>query len=200
MLEEDLVTTLRTGLPEFVFRWLQACAVYPVLRLPITLHIGAALARADGRKPPTAAESMTLASLPWFRIGWMPNPLREALIDLQSENDRVATRKALADLAFTVVDASEADELGRVTVARVSNSPPRWRTHWAEWRAGLPKTSHEADTLFESTIGKTDIRFGRREFLLLSFALVPGIICAWLGLKLRWYIKGAILNSRSNSR
>ena len=70
-----------------------------------------------------------LASLPWFRRGWMPISLREALIDSQDENDRVATREALAALSFTVADALEANELGGVTrsarvkfSARVANT------------------------------------------------------------------------------
>jgi hypothetical protein len=128
---------------------------------------------------------MMLAALPWFRQGWMADPLRKALLETQSAEDRATTRDALAALAFTVVDASEAEPDGRVTVARVASPPRDWQIHWADWRAGLPRTLPERDMLLETVVGRQYPRFGRREFLVIIGAIILGLLGAWAGVLIR---------------
>ena len=88
---------------------------------------------------------MTLASLPWFRQGWMPNAWRVALLSQQSARDRATVRAALADLMYAMVDANDADARGRVTVARVKQAPRNFVQDSAEWREGLPSIISQRD-------------------------------------------------------
>ncbi len=141
---------LQEKLGTFAFRWLQASSVFPAIRVPITLHLGAALARTDNRSTPSETEVMSLAALPWFRQGWMPNDLRKALIARLSDSDRGTVRDALAALTFTMVSAPDVDSLGGVKVVRVLPAPIVWATRWADWRRGLPRALAEHDaTLVE---------------------------------------------------
>ena len=57
-------------LSEFQQRWLRACAVYPVLRWPLTVYLGRKLA-ANGHEP-DLSDHMPLARLTWFRQGFIP--------------------------------------------------------------------------------------------------------------------------------
>lgn len=140
-----MLDELRDGLGDFNFRWLQACSALPALRLPITLHLGAALAKADGRPPPTESEAVALFNLPWFRQGWMPAELRPVLLGAQSEDDWKTTRAALRSLSFNMVDSSEVDALGGVTVSKVREPPNTWEAIWASWLRGLPAHLAEKD-------------------------------------------------------
>ncbi len=88
---EDL-QDLRRRLGPFGFQWLCACAIFPVLRFPLTVHLGEVLTRiANGPAPPGATadrpgntpdvdEQRALYQLPWFRGGRIPEGLRGALV------------------------------------------------------------------------------------------------------------------------
>jgi hypothetical protein len=146
---EALVNTLGS----FGFRWLVACAVFPSLRLPITLHLGAALKRADGEPPPSESVTLAISALPWFRQGWMPTKWRAALLQKQTPADRATVRDALAGLAFAVVDAKYADNRGRVTVASVPISAPKgFLADLNAWRTGLPPSLEEQDITLEGLL------------------------------------------------
>ena len=111
----------------------------------------------------------------------MPDLLRAELINRQDETDRATTRDALAALTFAMVDASDADEFGGVTIGRVSDYPPAWERRWAEWRAGLPRTSYDREPLFENAVGKSEVNFGRREIVATVAAIALGFLVVLIG-------------------
>ena len=80
------------------FLWLAACAAYPRLRFNITLHLGLALSMVlpAGRVELFSERMLTrLALLPWFRVGRMPEWLREALLGAMAEEERGQVRQAV---------------------------------------------------------------------------------------------------------
>jgi TPR repeat protein len=86
-----LITTLSRGLDARCLGWLRALAVYPELRLPLTLHIGAQLAPA-GTPEEMTRRILTLARLPWLRNGTMPDWLRRELLAGMSSAEEAAVR------------------------------------------------------------------------------------------------------------
>jgi hypothetical protein len=71
-----LCTELRLYLGTDGYRWLSACAEYPLIEWPLTLHLGNVL------MPPGTLGSVLrkLVRLPWFRRGSMPQWLRISLL------------------------------------------------------------------------------------------------------------------------
>ncbi len=91
-LEDDL-PNLRRDLGEAGYRWLCACAVAPVLRWELTIHLGRTLAAAEGRDAPNEADFLALAHLSWFRKGRIPDRIRRQLIaDLPPATLRLVRR------------------------------------------------------------------------------------------------------------
>ncbi len=169
---DSALKALERNVGLFDYRWLTACAVFPTLRLPVTLHLGAALRRADGEAPPSEEDVLTLASLPWFRQGWMPNAWRVALLSKQSARDRATVRAALADLMYAMVDANDADARGRVTVARVKQAPRNFVQDWAEWREGLPSIISQRDLALNAVMAPA--QSSRRNLLTLGIGAALG--------------------------
>ncbi len=97
-----LLDQLRTYLGDD-FTWLAACAVYPSLHWEITLLLGQAIdgENAQGRE----LRLLTLVRLPWFNRGFMPNWLRQALIETLppalEQRLRALLQKLLAGGALT---------------------------------------------------------------------------------------------------
>jgi hypothetical protein len=172
---------LERGLGKFGLRWLIACAAFPVLRLPITLHLGAALKWADGAGPPTEEETLALAALQWFRQGWMPTHWRIALLARQTAADRAATRTALAELAYAMLDANQDDAFGRVIVTRVRPAPSDFAYDWGAWRADLPSSLAEHDEIFDAFVS-CGAGPSRRWLLALACGFVLGAIAWGIGL------------------
>jgi hypothetical protein len=172
---------LHEVLGSFGFRWLAACAVYPALRLPITLHLGAALRRADGAPPPDEESLLELSALPWFRQGWMPDELRAALVAELSLADQEAVRTALLGLAFATLDAAS-DHRGQVTVARVPTPDAGFRRDWEAWRSGLPQVLGDHDRLFASVVTVETSWLGRSARTLLAGASLSVVVLGltWL--------------------
>ena len=81
------------GLSPFQRRWLQACAVYPALRWPLTVFLGRALAQSEGRADPDLDQHVVLARLPWFREGVIPEVERRALVTDMDEATRQSVRQ-----------------------------------------------------------------------------------------------------------
>jgi hypothetical protein len=189
---EAVLARLEKGLGSFGFRWLIACAAFPALRLPITLHLGAALKRADGVDPPTEEEALALAALPWFRQGWMDQDWRMALLARQSVADSAVTRAALAELAHAALDAAQADSSGGVTVARVGPAPNNFAPDWGAWRAGLPSALAERDPVFTRLLAP-DVRPSRRALLALGGSLALGAAGLVAGPWLRGRLRPSIL-------
>ncbi|MDY6992154.1 MAG: hypothetical protein SVR94_06040, partial [Pseudomonadota bacterium] len=73
-----LLEEIRTFLGAEGYYWFSACAVYPELHWPLTLHLGTQLTTSS---PLLTYQRLTqLIRLPWFRHGYMPNWLREHLL------------------------------------------------------------------------------------------------------------------------
>ena len=77
----ELLKQVRDFLGEEGYYWFSACAVYPELHWQLTLHLGSHLSSSDGKPLLTKTRLTQLARLPWFRYGYMPNWLRNRLID-----------------------------------------------------------------------------------------------------------------------
>jgi len=92
---ESLRDRLRAELEPEVYAWLAACAIYPVLRIEITIFIGRALGVVDRRNDRYLLE---LSRLPWFRRGSMPDWLRERLVRDLGRDQRRRVREALLTL------------------------------------------------------------------------------------------------------
>jgi O-acetyl-ADP-ribose deacetylase (regulator of RNase III) len=108
-----LATELRLYLGRDGFRWLSACAEYPVIEWPLTLYLGKALV------PPAIFDAVLrkLIRLPWFRRGQMPGWLREALIR-KDKTLRKQVHGLLADrLALLASSPVAPEKLGAVAVA-----------------------------------------------------------------------------------
>ncbi len=70
------VQQVRDYLGEVGYQWLTASAVYPEIRAELTLHVGGRIAR-----PFQASILERLARLPWMRHAFLPDWLRETLLD-----------------------------------------------------------------------------------------------------------------------
>jgi len=82
---ERTAQRLEEVLPEPVFHWVCACAVYPELSWGLTMHLGSLLSTADHTLV-TEDNVFYLIRLPWFRKGKLPDMLRiELLKKLPSE-------------------------------------------------------------------------------------------------------------------
>lgn len=178
------LSDLEKKLGPFPYRWLQACAVFPALRFPITLELGAALAAADGVPQPSEQELLKLIALPWFRQGWMPGTVRDLLLTVQSPEDRETTRAALARMSYALVDSAlPVDAFGSVTVAQIAKDVPKdWTKRWEGWREGLPDFLPERERAFESLVAPKTTPFWKRPAFvaLLCVALaVIGAVSAW---------------------
>ena len=85
---QELIEDLRRWLGPRGFLWHAACAIYPQLRVDLTLHIGRSLRAGPHPEAPvvfrdTAADRRTferMAALPWFRNGRMPEWLRREVL------------------------------------------------------------------------------------------------------------------------
>ncbi len=62
--------------------WLASCAIYPEMNWAIALFLGLRLKDRSGNPYHTEERAMRLTGLPWFRRGWMPDPVRQRLLDL----------------------------------------------------------------------------------------------------------------------
>ena len=84
------------------WRWLCACAVYPVIEWDLTVALGQVLTGADDE--PLFSESLAarLSELPWMRAGEMPDWLRSRLIDEIDHIDREAVRDLIAKILEAV--------------------------------------------------------------------------------------------------
>ncbi|WP_425422014.1 SUMF1/EgtB/PvdO family nonheme iron enzyme [Phaeodactylibacter xiamenensis] len=77
--EERVVESLRKVMSPEQLRWVAACAIYPELHWDLTIAIGEVLR--DPGQPIQFIEMRELARLPWFRQGYMPQPVRAQLLE-----------------------------------------------------------------------------------------------------------------------
>jgi len=75
------------------WRWLRACAVLPRLSFDLTVHLGAALRAPSGEGALQERRLLELSSLPWFRDGALPDPVRRTLLAaMRPDEDREVRR------------------------------------------------------------------------------------------------------------
>jgi TPR repeat protein len=91
-----LLDVLSRNLDDASLRWLRALAVYPELRLPLTLYLRGHARAAEGPAG-TWRRLLSLARLPWLRAGTMPEWLRRELLSLMSRPEEEALRAAFQD-------------------------------------------------------------------------------------------------------
>ncbi len=108
--DEDEWLDLQSALVGYLsipgWRWLCACAVYPVIEWDLTVALGQVLTGADD--DPLFSESLAarLSELPWMRAGEMPDWLRARLIEEIDHIDREAVRELIAKI-LEAVDSEE---------------------------------------------------------------------------------------------
>jgi uncharacterized protein with von Willebrand factor type A (vWA) domain len=93
-LKASLLAVLREYLGPGGFDWLCACAVYPSIEWRLTTYLGSALGLIDDNRSTVAS----LAHLPWFRHGSMPDWLRALLIPQLTPARESEVRTALDTL------------------------------------------------------------------------------------------------------
>ncbi|MBB6091330.1 WD40 repeat protein [Povalibacter uvarum] len=135
-----LLADLRSDLGRRGFAWLAACAAYPEVHWGVTLRLGVALLP-DRSEMESALPR--LARLIWFREAFMPDWLREALLDELSPEDEAQTRALLQTMLASVSSAA-----GGEIPLRIALAPPpatgrfaavtraireQWR-RWQVWR------------------------------------------------------------------
>jgi formylglycine-generating enzyme required for sulfatase activity len=77
-----LLAEMRDYLGEDGWKWLLACAVYPEMTWDLTLYHGFALfGHEDHWLRECSTRLLRLVRLPWFRQSWMPDWLRQELVD-----------------------------------------------------------------------------------------------------------------------
>jgi len=99
--QETLLRQLKGYLGPEGFLWLCACAVYPEISWPLTWYLAETL-HGDDRSPtrgsPYTRLLPSLARLPWFRSGTMPDWLRLAMIGQLTARQEADIRRALTHL------------------------------------------------------------------------------------------------------
>jgi len=146
--QDDLRTlcaSLRNQLGPFGYQWLCACAVFPVLRLALTVHLGNQLAKAVGRISPNERELLSICRLPWFRKAWMPDELRVHLIQDIAAPFNKTVRRAIEHFLYAGLDGRSASAISLDEL-----TPPRnWRPLLNSW-VSIAAASSGRDELFTS--------------------------------------------------
>jgi hypothetical protein len=101
----ELLKQVRDFLGDEGYYWFSACAVYPELRWPLTLYLGEQL------KSLTEERLAKLARLPWFRYGYMPNWLREWILEDLSPYQKNEIHTTLQTFLQTALDKHSQDHL-----------------------------------------------------------------------------------------
>lgn len=95
--------------------WLCSCAVYPALNWDIALYLGLKLKGADGERYYSDTRASRLTNLPWFKAGYIPDPLRQRMLNHLKTHSPARHRAvvcAVADLLKGIEpgDGSRGDE------------------------------------------------------------------------------------------
>jgi hypothetical protein len=150
--ETQVLTELLDGLKRYLgaegYAWLAACAFYPALIWDLTLYLGHTLERSSRRRMFDWALLLSLARLPWFRHGSMPNWLRTALIESLTPVQAAAIRESLQLLLISAVQG-DCQEFS-LEVARANHGilAPLARSLVRHLRANAPEDSPLRDHVF----------------------------------------------------
>jgi hypothetical protein len=94
---EELLEALAADLPKPAFDLLCAIALFPEVRLDLTLHLGRSLKRRDGADLLDEASFGAIAWLPWLRFGRIPDWLRRELVLCLTPQQLAVARQAFQD-------------------------------------------------------------------------------------------------------
>jgi len=151
---EATVSRLLRALHDFLgpdgYSWLSACAVYPQISWPITLKLLDALLPSGTEIPARRAideQLPSIARLPWFRYGYMPDWLRKLLISHLDPEKEAKIRATLEQLVCGLLDVKETGDTG----ARDAASPKlslRVRPKALEVARAAPASSPLQDEVF----------------------------------------------------
>jgi hypothetical protein len=141
---DEILDWLTADLSKPAFDLLCALALFPELRLDLTLHLGLSLDRLD--KTPLLDEVVfgAVACLPWFRFGRMPSWLRHDLALCLSPGMLKLTRKIYDEWLVTSPEAAAGSRLEITTAQR------RLIPRWLRQAARKSPTSPVRDVLFLS--------------------------------------------------
>ena len=164
--DQPLLDELRQSLGAFGFQWLCACAVYPGLRFPLTVHLGRRLAEAVDRPAPDEEEHMALCRLPWFRRGWMPEALRLALLQSLLPEHRRTVREAIEELFYNAI-YQKLDDSQAGPALDFDRPSSDWRARFEAFGKTRSPTSPEQDAIFVRYMmggapTEADLRLDRR--------------------------------------
>jgi hypothetical protein len=102
-----MISAVREYLDEPGFLWLCACAVYPEMNWRLTVNLGVLL-RDDRDQPFVTADRLAaLARLPWFRHDYMPDWVRNRLLDEMSQQREQQVRTAIEQLLVAAVEGRD---------------------------------------------------------------------------------------------
>lgn len=117
---------LRQYLGEQTFQWLCACAVHPQLQWDLTICLGLQFSTKENLL--TEENLLRLFSLPWFRVGVIPDAVREKLMRELSAASEGKVRHTIAELmerAAAAESLAEGPEVVRVPLPQdVETSVP----------------------------------------------------------------------------
>jgi hypothetical protein len=129
-----LCQSLSDQLGPFGYQWLCACAVFPVLQLALTVHLGEALASAASRPRPSEQELLAICRLPWFRKGWIPDELRLRLVRDVGIAFRNSVRDAISQFVFAAIETSSRP-YDQTPASFLVDLPRNWPALLDEWIA-----------------------------------------------------------------
>jgi formylglycine-generating enzyme required for sulfatase activity len=89
---------------------------------------------------------MAIASLPWFRAGWMPDELRLRLISDMRPELRGVVRDAIETLFFAAAERGEKPT--SADPPEVVRPPRGWTRHFREWLKAAPADAPTGDRIF----------------------------------------------------
>ena len=162
---DALIAALQAGLGARGFELLGAIAVFPAVRVEVTLWLADALSQRDGAGAPGLDEDLfgRLARLPWLRRGRMPDWLRLALI----EGLDAAREAEIRTLCLELLRPVEANAKGAPAPAgergnfQLDIATGSQRTWLATLLAAIRQDEHSAlrDTVFLGFV-RGDLRAG----------------------------------------
>lgn len=134
---KTLVEDVQSYLGEDGFYWFCATAVYPELRWELTLHLGNELKDDFGKSLLNPDLLIRLASLPWFRFGYMPDWIRLAIIQRFAPKQAINTRNTLSELLSTAFNGNGFD------LAFSANSKDTFQTRSRKFLKALFRNSKQ---------------------------------------------------------
>jgi hypothetical protein len=103
-----------------VYRWLCACAIYPIITPQLTASLGTALHDHLDRPVSHSANAGRLKGLPWMRLGDMPDWLRIHLIGQLGKADAKMIRTLLRGIIFKRAGDSSGSAATRMLFGSIS--------------------------------------------------------------------------------